>query len=141
LFQEFWKIDISKSLKHELGFIHAGEGSLLDTGSIDDGLYGSHTIIIMLLGRKLLRVQGESSDHLSGKTWSFLVTEGIEGDSTNLGVVRDHHCHWTEECLKVIGELSTTSITGVHGNESAESRLHLDDGVFEVELINLISLG
>jgi hypothetical protein len=69
-----------------------------------------------------------------------LISEGIKRNGSNLGIVRDHHSHWTEKSLEVIRKFSTTSITGVHGNESAESRLHLDNRFLEVKLFNSVSL-
>jgi hypothetical protein len=78
--------------------------TLEDTCCVNDGSYCSHTIVIMILGRKLLGGQLEGTDHLFGQNSSSLETEGIKHDLPNQSVIRDHHCHRSEQSNQVIGK-------------------------------------
>jgi len=88
----------------------------------------------MELGGELLGTELESGHHLFGQNATVQETEGVKTNLTNNGVVGHHHSDGSEKSLQVVGQFSTTSITGVHSNENAESRLHLDEGAFEEHL-------
>ena len=40
--------------------------------------------------------------------------------------IRHHHHHRPEECLEVVGQLSASSVAGVHGDEDAARRAQVD---------------
>jgi hypothetical protein len=95
----------------------------------------------MLLGGKLFRTQGIGSCDLGGQGISIRVTKRQQRDSCNQGVIRDHHCHRSEQSLKVIWQLRTTSVTGVHCNETVASPLDGDQALLKDELLLLIGNG
>jgi hypothetical protein len=95
----------------------------------------------MVLRRKLLRRKLESSDHLLGKNCGLGVTEGIESDLTDKGIVWHHHSHWSEKGLQVVGKLRSTGITRIHGNENAEGLLHLNLTFLEEKFSFISSLS
>ncbi len=61
--------------------------------------------------------------------------EGVEGDLSDHGVVRDHHCDCAEEGLEVVRELLSASIARVHGDEAAAGESEFDGSPFEHEFV------
>jgi hypothetical protein len=54
------------------------------------------------------------------------ITLGSQLDRNDNSSIRDHHTHVSEQYLKVLWELLSTSVTGVHGNEITTSHDKLD---------------
>jgi hypothetical protein len=59
----------------------------------------------VILGRQLLRVESESSNHLLGQNTGCGIPERIERDLANQGVIGHHHCDWSEQGFEVVGQL------------------------------------
>jgi len=95
----------------------------------------------MVLCRQLFGIQFESCDHLFGKRLSSRVPKGIQRNSCNHTIIWHHHSHWSEQSFQVVWQLRSTRVSGIHCDESAESRLHSDKRLFEHQLRSIISLG
>jgi hypothetical protein len=141
ILHEFGDNDISQGSENKLMLIVILEFGFEETGCINDRLHSSHTIIIMILGGKLLGTESESGHHLLGENSTFEETEGIKLDFSNQCIIRNHHSDWSEKSLKVIWKLRTSSITWIKGNENAECWLHLDKTFFEFNFWKSPTLG
>jgi hypothetical protein len=124
--KEKWDI-----LSDELGQVHISQGTSHDhfligtwwflslgvTGSSEYGKNVSKTEIIMtLLGQLLFAKLIEHIEFL-GQWYESRVTDRGELDHDNDSSVGDHHTYTSEQYLKVLWKLLTTSITWVHCNE------------------------
>ena len=59
--------------------------------------------------------------HLLGKDSGHQETFGEQHDLTDLLQIRHNDHHWTEQRLHRLGQLSTTGISGIHGDEDADT--------------------
>ena len=75
ILEEFWHVDISQGSEKKLLLIGVWIVSFKKTCSVDDRSHCSHTVIVMILGRELLRGKSESGDHLFSETTTFKETE------------------------------------------------------------------
>ena len=105
ILQELRYVDITQGTEKKLTLIHVRVGTLQETCCINDRAHSSHTVIVVVLGRQLLRAELEGRDHLSCKISTGEEPEGIEHDLTNQCLVGDHHSHWSEQGFEVVGEL------------------------------------
>jgi hypothetical protein len=94
-------------------------------------LDSSHSIVIMLLGRKLLRAQGVCGCDLKRKGLSISESEGIKRNLSNHSVVGHHHSHSSEQSLQVIWKLRSSSISWIHCNEDIGSWNNWNFSTFE----------
>lgn len=112
-----WHVEISETSHEDQIFVYIWLSSLETTSLSEYRLYGTETPIIMdLLGKKVLGKVIEAHELLgkisgSGETFRH---EHVFADKNDIW---DNHCATSEESLKVLWKLSTSSITWVHGNE------------------------
>jgi hypothetical protein len=79
---------------------------------------------------------------LNGKGLIVTITDRGQLDLHDDSTIGHHHSYTSKEYLQVLGELLTTSITGIHGNEITNLRLQGDHTfIRELELLQLSSLG
>ena len=71
----------------------------------------------MRLRRELLGAELVGGDELARHVAGLEVTERVEDDLADHGVVRYHHRDGSEERLEVIGELGATRVAQVHGDK------------------------
>lgn len=121
VFEKLGDIYVSKGSQKKLLFIHVGGSAFEETSSIDDTTHCPHTIIVMVLGRQLFRGKLESSYHLLCQATAFGEPEGVQHDLADHCIVGHHHCHCSEQGFQIVGQLSSTSIAWVHGDENTES--------------------
>jgi len=114
-------------LSNELGQVHVTKStsdnhllvstwwlsSLGVTSGTQDGKNVSKTEIIMTLLGELLLAKCVQNIELNGEGLVSVITDGGKLDHHNGLSVGQHHGDTTEEHLKVLWELLTTSITGV----------------------------
>ena len=136
--QKFSQIDVVDSPQHKDRLIFVRELSLEVAGSSDDRLHGTHTVVIMVLRRQLLRAERVGRRNFSGEVSGIIEAEGIERDFSNHGVIWHHHSDSPEQRLQVIWQFRTTSITGVHRDEHIAGLLQGDFRILEKE--NLLAL-
>jgi len=129
---ELGQVDIVQSTQADL-VLGPIQLSTQVTASSQDSLEGAHTEIIMILGGELFGGKFQGSDNLDSNVTSSGVTEGGQLNLTNKDVVGHHHGAGSEKSLQVIGELSTTSVTGVHGNVDLARSVKLELGTLEDE--------
>jgi hypothetical protein len=124
--QEEWNI-----LSNELGKVHISQGSCHDhllissdwlrslgvTSSSEYGKNVSKSEIIMSLLGELLLTKEVKHIELEGEGNIGLITYRGQLNHDNDLSVWHHHCHTSEEYLKVLWKLLSTSITWVHCDE------------------------
>jgi hypothetical protein len=108
---------------HENKSLGIIRGSSLKTTSLSQHrLYCSKTPIIM----DLLREEGFGkiiqTHEFLGEILGLSETFRHEHILANKGNIWDNHCTGSEKSLKILGKLSSTSVTGVHGNEETDGR-------------------
>mmetsp|Transcript_23335 Transcript_23335/g.80944 ORF Transcript_23335/g.80944 Transcript_23335/m.80944 type:complete len:278 (+) Transcript_23335:1712-2545(+) len=107
----------------------------------EDGDDGAHAVVVVRLGRELLRAQLVRRDDLHGHGLCVGVAHGVQDDLADHGVVGDHHGHGTKEHLQVVRELGAASVTGVHRDERAARHLQRQVGALEHESLRSARLG
>ena len=130
---ELGQVDVLKGTKADL-ILRPVECSSEVTTSSENGLEGSHTEIVMILGRELFRGKHQGGTDLDSNRLSILETEGVKLDLSDEGVVWHHHSAGTEQSLEVIRQLGSASVTGVHsdvdGTGAVQDKV---GGILEIE--------
>ena len=76
------------------------ENYLEIAGSSEHGLDGPHAVVVVMLGRQLLRTQSVHSYDFHRQRSRLDEPARVEGDLSNHRVVRNHHGHSSEQSLK-----------------------------------------
>jgi hypothetical protein len=125
------QVEISKGSHEEFVLATRGVFSLETTSLSKHGLDGSETPIVMdLLGEEGFG-EGVEGHELLGEVLGLLETFSHEHVLTNEDNIGHNHGTGSEERLQVFGQLGSSSVTRVHGDEIASS--HLDLNVVFVE--------
>jgi len=94
-----------------------------------------------VLYRQLLRAEPISSDYFFGQHLGVLEALGVQRDLRNHGIVGNHHGHWSEKNLQVVGQLGSSEIAGIHCDKDGARRLQLELHIVEVKALLLFGDG
>ena len=131
--EELAQVHVDDGPEHQDVFVLIRKPSLEVTRRAKHRHHRAHAVIVVVLGGELLGAELVALHDLRGAVAGLEVTERVEDDLADHGVVRDHHRDGSEERLEVIGELGATRVTGVHGDGTPGAVLEANLGTLEDE--------
>ena len=139
--EELGQVHVLQGDEHQHRLVLVGELELYGTRRAKHGDDRAHAVVVVRLRRELLGAELVGGDELARHVAGLEVTERVEDDLADHGVVRDHHRDGSEERLEVIGELGATRVARVHGDEHVARATQRQAGALEVKDLQLRSLG
>mmetsp|Transcript_13243 Transcript_13243/g.37392 ORF Transcript_13243/g.37392 Transcript_13243/m.37392 type:complete len:381 (+) Transcript_13243:7435-8577(+) len=135
--EELAEVDVHNGPKHQLILVVRGVLALEVACRPQHRHHGPHSVVIVVLAAQLLAAQAVRLHQLLPQQPSLEVAKRVQNDLRDKGVVGNHHCHITEQCLEVVRELRAASISRVHGDEDIDCDFELQLHTLKNELLGV----